>query len=88
MAEAEDLKSSQCGFDPHSGHQFVRKSLHLGVHNSSIWINNAYTNAYTLPEDFKAMSCRSIPSQPTHLHSSKALAPIASAIGLKKTPGC
>lgn len=22
MAEAEDLKSSQCGFDPHSGHQF------------------------------------------------------------------
>ena len=20
MAEAEDLKSSQCGFDPHSGH--------------------------------------------------------------------
>ena len=23
MAEAEDLKSSQCGFDPHSGHQFV-----------------------------------------------------------------
>ena len=21
MAEAEDLKSSQCGFDPHSGHQ-------------------------------------------------------------------
>ena len=26
MAEAEDLKSSQCGFDPHSGHHFVRKS--------------------------------------------------------------
>jgi hypothetical protein len=25
MAEAEDLKSSQCGFDPHSGHQFVQK---------------------------------------------------------------
>jgi hypothetical protein len=25
MAEAEDLKSSQCGFDPHSGHQVVRK---------------------------------------------------------------
>ena len=24
MAEAEDLKSSQCGFDPHSGHQFVQ----------------------------------------------------------------
>ena len=24
MAEAEDLKSSQCGFDPHSGHQFKR----------------------------------------------------------------
>ena len=23
-------------------------------------------------EDFKAMSCRSVPSQPTHLHSSKA----------------
>lgn len=23
MAEAEDLKSSQCGFDPHSGHQFT-----------------------------------------------------------------
>ena len=21
MAEAEDLKSSQCGFDPHSGHR-------------------------------------------------------------------
>ncbi len=25
MAEAEDLKSSQCGFDPHSGHHlFIR----------------------------------------------------------------
>jgi hypothetical protein len=23
MAEAEDLKSSQCGFDPHSGHQLL-----------------------------------------------------------------
>ena len=23
MAEAEDLKSSQCGFDPHSGHNFT-----------------------------------------------------------------
>jgi hypothetical protein len=23
MAEAEDLKSSQCGFDPHSGHHLV-----------------------------------------------------------------
>ncbi len=23
MAEAEDLKSSQCGFDPHSGHRFT-----------------------------------------------------------------
>ena len=23
MAEAEDLKSSKCGFDPHSGHQAV-----------------------------------------------------------------
>ncbi len=22
MAEAEDLKSSQCGFDPHSGHKY------------------------------------------------------------------
>ena len=22
MAEAEDLKSSQCGFDPHSGHRY------------------------------------------------------------------
>ena len=31
---------------------------------------------------FKAMSCRSVPSRPTHLHSSKALAPSASAIGL------
>jgi hypothetical protein len=28
------------------------------------------------------MSCRSVPSPPTHLHSSKALAPTASAIGL------
>ena len=27
------------------------------------------------------MSCRSVPSRPTHLHSSKALAPSASAIG-------
>jgi hypothetical protein len=30
MAEAEDLKSSQCGFDPHSGHHFVLKFKHLG----------------------------------------------------------
>ena len=29
MAEAEDLKSSQCGFDPHSGHQSVQ-SDHFG----------------------------------------------------------
>ena len=29
MAEAEDLKSSQCGFDPHSGHKFDRsKGFH------------------------------------------------------------
>ena len=28
------------------------------------------------------MSCRSVPSRPTHLHSSVALAPSASAIGL------
>ena len=28
------------------------------------------------------MSCCSVPSQPTHLHSSEALAPTASAIGL------
>jgi len=28
------------------------------------------------------MSCCSVPSQPTHLHSSKALAPTSSAIGL------
>ena len=48
----------------------------------TVWIKNAYINAYTLPEDFKAMSCRSVLSQPTHLHSSKALAPTASAIGL------
>jgi hypothetical protein len=41
---ANNLKSSQCGFDPHSGHNFV------------ININ--------------------------HPHSSKALAPSASAIGL------
>ena len=25
MAEAEDLKSSQCGFDPHSGHHLCVK---------------------------------------------------------------
>lgn len=28
MAEAEDLKSSKCGFDPHPGH------ITLGVHDS------------------------------------------------------
>ena len=27
MAEAEDLKSSQCGFDPHSGHQCAGMEL-------------------------------------------------------------
>jgi hypothetical protein len=26
MAEAEDLKSSQCGFDPHSGHYIMNFS--------------------------------------------------------------
>ena len=49
--------------------------------------NNAYTNAYTLAEDLKAKSCRSMPSQPTHLHSSPALAPSASAIGLSDQRG-
>ena len=67
---------------PPLGALSVRKLSHFGVRNSSTWINNAYTNAYTLPEDFKAMSCGSVPSQPTHLHSSKALAPTAPAIGL------
>ena len=36
-----------------------------------------------MPEDLKAMSCCSVPSQPTHLHSSIALAPSASSIGLE-----
>ena len=27
MAEAEDLKSSQCGFDPHSGHRQLLISI-------------------------------------------------------------
>ena len=35
MAEAEDLKSSQCGFDPHSGHQ------NSAVHSLSIIIPGA-----------------------------------------------
>ena len=65
---------------PPLGAPSVRKLSHLGVRNSSTWINNAYTNAYTLPEDFKAMSYRSVPSQTTHLHSSRARAPTASAI--------
>ena len=26
MAEAEDLKSSQCGFDPRSGHQLAQSN--------------------------------------------------------------
>ena len=36
------------------------------------------------------MSCRSVPSRPTHLHSSAALAPSNSAIGVEAevlTPG-
>ena len=41
MAEAEDLKSSQCGFDPHSGHYlcvnyrtqvFISQALELTMH--------------------------------------------------------
>ena len=31
MAEAEDLKSSQCGFDPHSGHQFFARLAGAGA---------------------------------------------------------
>ncbi len=27
MAEAEDLKSSKCGFDPHSGHHLLPSSI-------------------------------------------------------------
>ena len=36
MAEAEDLKSSKCGFDPHSGHQFVR-GLNFEMKFSGKW---------------------------------------------------
>ena len=91
MAEAEDLKSSQCGFDPHSGHNFVRKSSHLSVHNSSIWINNAYTNAYTLPEDFKAMGwySDSFRANPSALeHSSRSYCLCHWAIRSMQTPQC
>ncbi len=50
----EDLKSSQCGFDPHSGHNFVRKSSHSSALIASVWIYNAYINAYTFQGGFSA----------------------------------
>jgi hypothetical protein len=55
----------------------VCKASHLEGSNSSVCFNNAYTNAYIANFDFKAMSCCSVPSQPTHLRSSVALAPLS-----------
>ncbi len=36
MAEAEDLKSSQCGFDPHSGHQIECSQISLRAGNMAL----------------------------------------------------
>ena len=47
MAEAEDLKSSQCGFDPHSGHHLCVNDF-IYLPRKQISINNSYTNAYTI----------------------------------------
>jgi hypothetical protein len=53
----------------------VCKASHLEGSNSSVCFNNAYKNAYIASPDLKAMSCCSVPSQPSHLRSSKTLAP-------------
>jgi len=60
----------------------VCTSSHFGVLYSSTSNNNAYINAYTAVEDFKAMPWYSGPSVPSHLHAINACAPSASAIGL------
>jgi hypothetical protein len=47
MAEAEDLKSSQCGFDPHSGHQHkfhLYSSKALAPSNSVIGVEAEVLN--------------------------------------------
>ena len=47
MAEAEDLKSSQCGFDPHSGHQhqfYLYSSKALAPSNSAIGVEAEVLN--------------------------------------------
>ena len=53
MAEAEDLKSSQCGFDPHSGHQFVRNIIFFQIEYNldmrRLWIVFGLIFAFILP---------------------------------------
>jgi hypothetical protein len=62
----------------------VCKASHLEGSNSSAYFNNAYKNAYIANSDFKAMSCRSVPSQPPHLRSSEALAPLSLPLEYKQ----
>ena len=49
MAEAEDLKSSQCGFDPHSGHRFTRKCRDLNLYSKPhVELNTSATGFFDL----------------------------------------
>ena len=45
MAEAEDLKSSQCGFDPHSGHSCIQFRFPIGsiAHGVLPWVAKSMT---------------------------------------------
>ena len=48
MAEAEDLKSSQCGFDPHSGH-----TTPTGLAEKSAGLSSFHPRAGGYPESSK-----------------------------------
>ena len=74
MAEAEDLKSSQCGFDPHSGHNFITPLCALNSLRISVAVGINY------PENLgmKAMGKRELLSR-LMLVAALAISPLAPA---------
>ena len=50
MAEAEDLKSSQCGFDPHSGHTCCAHYWFYNLYNLNFFVPTCqFTLIYVAP---------------------------------------
>ena len=97
MAEAEDLKSSQCGFDPHSGHQLVAY-LVIFVCKLSIEIKAIAIIAFSIHTQFihiargfsgDELTCSAFTANSSALEQSPRSCCLCHwAIGSKQTPHC